>query len=94
MTQHHQIVCGCKICIHDVTYQASLHNWRKQLLICINNDSKLFRKVSFETFNAQSISSRYSGVILPGGEHIHPCSKGAAFVGMCDFSNKNIKVPK
>ena len=37
MTQHHQIMCGCKICIQVGTYQEPLNHWRKQQLRYTNN---------------------------------------------------------
>ena len=37
MTQCHQIMCGCKICIQARTYQGLLNNWRKRQLRYINN---------------------------------------------------------
>ena len=44
--------------------------------------------------NAENIFSRYSDVVLPGGESIHPCAKDATFSSMCDFPEKYIKLPK
>ena len=32
INQHHQIICGGKICIWDGTYQESLNHWRKRKL--------------------------------------------------------------
>ena len=44
--------------------------------------------------NAENIVSRYSGVLLPDVEKIHPRARYAEFASMCDFPGKYIKFAK
>ena len=44
--------------------------------------------------NAVNILSRYSDVVLPDREPIHPRAKYATFFSMCEFPDKDIKFPK
>ena len=94
MTQSHQIICGCKICIQAGTYQDSLDHWCKRRLIYIKNRENPLTRGSVEQLNAENIVSRYSGFLLPDVETIHPRAKYAAFAIMCDFPDKDIKFPK
>ena len=41
---------------------------------------------SVRKLNAETIFSRYSDVVLPDREPIHPCAKDSAFYSMCDFT--------
>ena len=45
-------------------------------------------------FNAENISSRYGDVVLPDGEPTHPRSKDSACAIICNFTDKDIKLPK
>ena len=94
MTQRHQIIFGCKICIQDGTYQESLNHWYKQQLRYINNRANSLSRVSAEQLNAETIFIRYSDVLLPDGESINPRAKYSAFASMCDFPEKGIKLLK
>ena len=94
MTQRHQIMCGCKICIQAVTYQDSLNYWRKRRLRYINNRENSLTRGSVEQLNAENIFSRYSDVVLPDVESIHSRAKDSEFSSMCDFLEIYIKLPK
>ena len=94
MNQRHLIVCYCEICIQTGTYQESLNHWFKQQLIYTTNHAKQFTRISVEKFNAENIVSRYSYFVLPDGELVHPRAKYSAFASMCDFPEKDIKIPK
>ena len=50
-THHHKIMCGCKICIQDETYQESLKNRRKQRLKFLKRCAKSFMSGSDEKLN-------------------------------------------
>ena len=75
MTQNYQIMCGCKICIQAGTYQEFLNHCCKWRLRYINNHANSLTRVSVEQLNAENIASRYSDVVLPDGETIHPRAK-------------------
>ena len=67
MNQGHQIMCGCKICIQDGTYQELLNHWRKRRLRYIkNNENSLTRRL-FEQLHAENVFSRYIYVVLTDG---------------------------
>ena len=67
MTQRHQIMCGCEICIQAVTYQELLNHWCKQRLRYINNHENSLTRVSVEQLNAENFVFRYSDVVLTDG---------------------------
>ena len=72
ITQRHQILCGCKICIQDGTYQDPLNHWGKRRLIYIKKQENLLTSGSVEQLNAENISSIYSYIVLPeGNQFIH-----------------------
>ena len=87
-------MCGCKICIQDGTYHKSLNHWRKRQLRYIKNHENSLTRGSSEQFNVKNIFYRYSDVVLPDGESIHPLAKEATFSSMCDFPERYIKFPK
>ena len=89
MTQRHQIMCGCKICIQAGTYQELLNHLCKRRLRYINNHANYLTSRSSEQFNVETTFSRYSDFVLTNGKSIHPRVKDAAFSSMCDFT-KNI----
>ena len=47
-----------------------------------------------EQFNTESIESKYSEVVLPNGEPIHPHDKYAEFSIICYCPYNDIKFPK
>ena len=94
MNQGHQIICGCKICIQDGTYQELLNHWRKRRLRYIKNNGNSLTRGSAENLNAETIFTMYSDVVLPDGELKYPRSKYDEFYSMCDFPGKGIKFPK
>ena len=52
MNQQHQIMCGLKISIHDVTYQEPLDHWCKRILRYIRNHANSLQRGSVEKLNA------------------------------------------
>ena len=60
-------MCGCRIFIHNGTYQESLNNWIKILLWFLKNRVNFFISESDEQLNAENIASIYSEVVLSGG---------------------------
>ena len=87
-------MCGCKIFIQAGTYQELLNHWRKQQLIYKNNNANLLTRGSAEQFNAETILTRYSDVLLPDGESIHSRAKDASVSSMCDFPENIYQVAK
>ena len=85
---------GCKTCIQAVTYQDSLNHWRKWRLRYIKNNENSITRESFKELNVENIFSKYSYVVLPDVEPIHPCAKDDAFSSMCDFPENNINLRK
>ena len=67
MSQRHQIMCGCKICIQAGTYHESLNHWCKRKLRCIKNNTKYLSGGSVEKLNAENIASVNSDVVLHDG---------------------------
>ena len=67
ITQLHQIMCGCEICIQDGTYQESLNNWHDRRLRYIKNHGNLLTRGSFEKFNIETNFTRYSNIVLTDG---------------------------
>ena len=94
MTQRHQIMWGCEICIRSGTYQESPNNSSKRQLRYIKNSVNLLRRVSVEQLNTDNIVSWYSDAVLTDGESIHPRAKDTAFFSMCDIPEKDTKLPK
>ena len=94
MTQSHQIMGGCEICIQAGTYQESLNYWRKHILKYINNHKHPLTRISVEQLNAENIFSINSDVVLPDGESVHLRAKYAVFSSMCDFPGKRYQVAK
>ena len=85
MTQLHQIRCGWKIFIRSGSFKESLNNWRKRQLIYLEDHENSLTRGSVEKLNAGNIASRYSDVLLPGREPIHPLAKDDTFASMCDL---------
>ena len=71
ITHHHQIMCGCEVCIQAGTYQELLNHWRKKRLIYINNIENKLTRVSVEIINAEYIESSYSNAVLSCVEKIN-----------------------
>ena len=94
ITKHHQIMCGCNICIQGGTYQDFLNRCSKQRLRYINHHSNSFTGEPAENINSETIFSRYSDVLLTDGYSIHSHVKDAAFASIFDFPEKYIKFPK
>ena len=88
MPHHRHIMCGCRIYIQDRIYQWSLNHWSKRRLLYTKNNSNTLIGGSVEQLNTRNIFSRYSDLVLPDGEPIHPRSKDTAFGSMCEFTNK------
>ena len=71
-----------------------LNYGRKRRLRYINNYANQLTRGSVEQFNAENILSVYSFIVVTDGEPIHPRSNDAEFSSMCDFPEKDIKLPK
>ena len=70
------------------------YHWCKQQLRYIKKNANSLTRGLVEQLNAENISSRYSDVVLPDGEPIHPHAKDASFSNMCDFPDKDINFSK
>ena len=63
-------------------------------LIDINKNGNLLSRGPDEQLKTKYILSRYGNILLPDGELVNPCAKYSAFASMCDFPEKDIKIPK
>ena len=49
---------------------------------------------SDEQLKTKNIASMYSKFVLPDGEPIFPCSKQYLFKHLCDYPDKDVRLPK